>query len=39
LFQNGFDAFFTNCAALVDDFSRVGREGRLVEMLPTYTMA
>lgn len=35
--QNGFDAFFTTCAALVDDLSRATREGRLVEALQTYT--
>ena len=35
--QNGFDAYFTTAAALIDDLSRAGREGRLVEALERYT--
>ena len=35
--QNGFDAVFTTAAALIDDLSRAGREGRLREALTTYT--
>jgi len=35
--QNGFEAFFTTAAALIDDLSRASREGRLVAALSTYT--
>ena len=35
--QNGFDALFTTAAALIDDLSRAGREGRFQEALATYT--
>jgi DNA replication protein DnaC len=35
--QNGFEAFFTTAAALIDDLSRASREGRLVAALATYT--
>lgn len=35
--QNGFDAFFTSAAALIDDLSRASREGRFREALATYT--
>ena len=35
--QNGFDAYFTTAAALIDDLSRASREGRLVEALERYT--
>lgn len=34
--QNGFDAFFTTAAALIDDLSRASAEGRLREALLTY---
>lgn len=34
--QNGFDAFFTTAAALIDDLSRASVEGRLREALATY---
>src|ERR671924_1857148 len=35
--QNGFDAFFTTAAALIDDLSAAFRQGQLAEALPTYT--
>ena len=35
--QNGFDAFFTTAAALIDDLSRASRAGRLGEALTRYT--
>jgi DNA replication protein DnaC len=35
--QNGFDAFFTTVAALIDDLSAAFRAGALAEALPTYT--
>jgi DNA replication protein DnaC len=35
--QNGFDAFFTTAAALIDDLSAAFRAGELVNALPTYT--
>jgi len=35
--QNGFEAYFTTAAKLIDDLSRASREGRLVETLATYT--
>lgn len=35
--QNGFEAFFTTAAALIDDLSRASRSGRLVEALDRYT--
>jgi DNA replication protein DnaC len=35
--QNGFDAFFTTAAELIDDLSAAFREGRLAEALTTYT--
>ncbi len=31
--QNGFEAMFTTCAALVEDVTRVGATGRLQETL------
>ena len=35
--QNGFEAFFTTAAKLIDDLSRASREGRLREALVRYT--
>ena len=35
--QNGFDAFFTTAAALIDDLSAAFRAGQLADALPTYT--
>ncbi len=35
--QNGFDAFFTTAATLIDDLSAAFRDGRLAVALPTYT--
>ena len=35
--QNGFDAFFTTAAALIDDLSAAFRAGELANALPTYT--
>jgi hypothetical protein len=35
--QNGFDAFFTTAATLIDDLSAAFRAGELAEALPTYT--
>ena len=35
--QNGFDAYFTTAAALIDDLSAAFREGQLAQALPTYT--
>jgi DNA replication protein DnaC len=35
--QNGFDAFFTTAAALIDDLSAAFRAGELAHALPTYT--
>lgn len=35
--QNGFDAFFTTAAALIDELSRAGRDGRFREALAVYT--
>jgi len=35
--QNGFDAFFTTAAALIDDLSVAFRAGELAQALPTYT--
>jgi DNA replication protein DnaC len=35
--QNGFDAFFTTAATLIDDLSNAFRAGQLAEALPTYT--
>jgi len=35
--QNGFEAYFTTAAKLIDDLSRASREGRLVEALAIYT--
>jgi DNA replication protein DnaC len=35
--QNGFDAFFTTAAALIDDLSAAFRTGELAQALPTYT--
>jgi len=35
--QNGFDAFFTTAAALIDDLSAAFRAAQLTEALPTYT--
>lgn len=34
--QNGFDAFFTTAAALIDDLSAAFRTGELANALPTY---
>lgn len=34
--QNGFDAYFTTAAALIDDLSRASRDGRLREALARY---
>jgi DNA replication protein DnaC len=35
--QNGFDAYFTTAATLIDDLSAASREGQLAQALPTYT--
>jgi DNA replication protein DnaC len=35
--QNGFDAFFTTAATLIDDLSAAFREGQLAEALQAYT--
>jgi DNA replication protein DnaC len=35
--QNGFDAYFTTAAALIDDLSAAARDGRLRDALPAYT--
>jgi DNA replication protein DnaC len=35
--QNGFDAFFTTAAMLIDDLSAAFREGQLAQALQTYT--
>src|SRR5207244_5800178 len=35
--QNGFDAFFSTAAALIDDLSGAFRAGELAQALPTYT--
>ena len=35
--QNGFDAYFTTAATLIDDLSAAFRAGELGEALPTYT--
>ena len=35
--QNGFEAFFTTAAALIDDLSRASRAGNLGEALTRYT--
>ena len=35
--QNGFDAFFTTAAALIDDLSAAFRAGELAAALPPYT--
>ncbi len=35
--QNGFDALFVTAAALIDDLSLAGRQGRLRERLAVYT--
>jgi DNA replication protein DnaC len=35
--QNGFDAFFTTAAALIDDLSAAFRAGELAAALPVYT--
>lgn len=35
--QNGFDAFFTTAATLIDDLSAAFRVGQLAQALPTYT--
>src|SRR5438552_9431462 len=35
--QNGFDAFFTTAAALIDDLSAAFRAGEMANALPTYT--
>jgi DNA replication protein DnaC len=35
--QNGFDAFFTTAATLIDDLSAAFRAGALAQALPTYT--
>jgi DNA replication protein DnaC len=35
--QNGFDAFFTTAAALIDDLSAAFRDGELAQALPIYT--
>jgi DNA replication protein DnaC len=35
--QNGFDAFFTTAATLIDDLSSAFRAGQLAEALPSYT--
>jgi DNA replication protein DnaC len=35
--QNGFDAYFTTAAALIDDLSAAFRAGELAQALPMYT--
>jgi len=35
--QNGFDAFFTTAASLIDDLSAAFREGQLAQALQAYT--
>ena len=35
--QNGFDAYFTTAAALIDDLSAAFRAGELANALPAYT--
>ena len=35
--QNGFDAFFTTAATLIDDLSAAFRAGELANALPEYT--
>jgi len=35
--QNGFDAYFTTAATLIDDLSAAFRAGQLADALPTYT--
>jgi DNA replication protein DnaC len=35
--QNGFDAYFTTAAELIDDLSAAFRQGRLADALTTYT--
>jgi DNA replication protein DnaC len=35
--QNGFDAYFTTAAALIDDLSAAFRAGELAHALPAYT--
>jgi DNA replication protein DnaC len=35
--QNGFDAYFTTAATLIDDLSAAFRAGALAQALPTYT--
>src|SRR4029450_594868 len=35
--QNGFDAFFTTAATLIDDLSAAFRAGQLAEALQGYT--
>jgi DNA replication protein DnaC len=35
--QNGFDAFFTTAATLIDDLSAAFRDGQLAQALQTYT--
>jgi len=35
--QNGFDAFFTTAAELIDDLSAAFRQGRLAQALTVYT--
>jgi len=35
--QNGFEALFTTAAALIDDLSRAGRDGRFRDALNRYT--
>jgi DNA replication protein DnaC len=35
--QNGFDAFFTTAATLIDDLSNAFRAGELAQALPMYT--
>lgn len=36
-FKNGFDAFFTTAATLIDDLSAAFRAGELAQALPMYT--
>ncbi len=35
--QNGFEARFTTATALIEEFSRATRAGKLRHVLPTYT--
>jgi DNA replication protein DnaC len=37
--QTGFEALFTTCAALVDDLSRAGRDGCMLEAIAPYIHA